>query len=177
MDSRDFAAAVVATLVAAMLAAPMAYGAAAERTACAARTGQAAAKAAGFTLPRLEAMAKERRLVAREAVVIGGVTNVVTTYRQGGELHSVTNPVKVVQSYVSRSRWSKLKIITAAKAAGKWDALKAGIQAAGLEDEWLACQYIEDGDPAFTAATNAVTAAGIATADEIAAFLAGALDN
>lgn len=165
MDSRDFAAAVAATLMAAaLLAAPMAYGA-------------AAAKAAGFTLPRLEAMAKERRLVARETVVVGGVTNVVTTYRQGGELHSVTNPVKVVQSYVSRSRWSKLKIITAAKAAGKWDALKAGIQAAGLEDEWLACQYIEDGDPAFTAATNAVTAAGIATADEIAAFLAGALDN
>ena len=123
MDSRDFAAAVVAALMAAQLA----YGAA-ERTACAARTGQAA----GFTLPRLEAMAKERRLVARETVVIGGVTNVVTTYRRGGELHSATNPVKVVQSYVSKSRWSKLKIITAAKAAGKWDALKAGIQAAGL---------------------------------------------
>lgn len=131
----------------------------------------------GFTLPRLEALAQARRLVARETVVVGGVTNVVTTYRQRGELHSVTNPVKVVQTYAAKSRWSKLKIITAAKAAGKWDALKAGIKAAGLEDEWLACQYVEDGDPAFVGATNAVTAAGIATAEEIEAFLKGAVDN
>ena len=71
-------------------------------------------------------------------------------------------------------------IITACMAllaAGKWDALKAGIAAADLEDEWNACQYIEDGDPSFMASTNKVVADGIATAEEIAAFLKQAIDN
>ena len=38
-------------------------------------------------------------------------------------------------------------------------------------NEWRDCEYSEDGDPSFVAATNKVVAAGIATADEIAAFL------
>lgn len=131
----------------------------------------------GFTLSRLDALAKERRLVSRDAFVgADGVTNVVTTYRQNGALLSVTNALRPVATYATPRRWSKLRLIVAAKAAGRWDELKAGIKAAGLEDEWLACQYVEDGDPAFVSATNAVVAAGIATAEEISAFLAGAAE-
>ena len=70
-----------------------------------------------------------------------------------------------------------MKIVVTAKAAGKWDALKAGIAAADLADEWNACQYIEDEDPSFVAATNAVVVAGVATAEEIATFLEQAIDN
>ena len=132
----------------------------------------------GFTLSRIAAKAMERRLVSRDAFVgADGVTNVVTTYSQNGALFSVTNALRPVATYATPRRWSKLRLIVAAKAAGRWDALKAGIKAADLEDEWLACQYVEDGDPSFVAATNAVVAAGIATAEEIAAFLEGARDN
>lgn len=44
-------------------------------------------------------------------------------------------------------------------------------------DEWNAFQYIEGGDPSFVSATNAVVAAGVATAEEIAASLKQAIDN
>ena len=102
---------------------------------------------------------------------------VVYTYAQGGRVWCETNALKSVEFKAARNRYSKLKIVVAAKAAGKWDALKAGISAADLDDEWNACQYIEDGDPSFVSATNAVVAAGIATAEEIASFLVQAIDN
>ena len=44
-------------------------------------------------------------------------------------------------------------------------------------DKRNACQYIEDGDPSYVSATNAVVTAGVATAEEIAAFLKQAIDN
>ena len=44
-------------------------------------------------------------------------------------------------------------------------------------DKRNACQYIEDGYPSFVSATNAVVTAGVATAEEIAAFLKQAIDN
>lgn len=165
-----------------------------------ARRRQAAARAA--RKERLEALARTQRLAPRAAsqaaaysapVVFGPVVpqrkrllgmdaqsvpgKVVYTYAQGARTWCETNDVKALTFRAARNRYSKLKVIVAAKAAGKWDALKAGIKAAGLEDEWLACQYVEDGDPAFVSATNAVVAAGIATAEEIAAFLEGARDN
>ena len=116
-----------------------------------------------------------KRIVGMDAESVPG--SVVYTYAQGGRVWCSTNALKAVEFKATRNRYSKLKIVVAAKAAGKWDALKAGIAAADLEDEWNACQYIEDGDPSFVAATNKVVAAGVATAEEIAAFLEKAIDN
>lgn len=116
-----------------------------------------------------------KRIVGMDTESVPG--SVVYTYAQGVRVWCETNALKAVEFKATRNRYSKLKIVVAAKAAGKWDALKAGIAAADLEDEWNACQYIEDGDPSFVAATNKVVAAGIATAEEIAAFLEQAIDN
>ena len=74
------------------------------------------------------------------------------------------------------TQYSKLSIIVAAKQAGKWQTLKAFIAAQDLEDEWQAASYISDAHPAFIAATNAVVSAGIATGDEISAFLDASRD-
>lgn len=116
-----------------------------------------------------------KRIVEMDTESVPG--SVVYTYAQGGSVWCETNALKAIEFKAARNRYSKLKIVVAAKAAGKWDALKAGIAAADLEDEWNACQYIEDGDPAFVSATNAVVAASVATAEEIAAFLEQAIDN
>ena len=116
-----------------------------------------------------------KRIVGMDAESVPGFC--VYTYAQGGRVWCETNALKAVAFRAARNRYSKLRIVVAAKAAGKWDALKAGIAAADLADEWNACQYIEDGDPSFVAATNAVVTAGIATAEEIAAFLEQAIDN
>ena len=74
-------------------------------------------------------------------------------------------------------RDSKLKLIVASKAAGKWDAFKAFISSAGYEDEWQACQFLSSGYAQFEKAKTAIVASGIATADEIDAILAASVDE
>lgn len=74
-------------------------------------------------------------------------------------------------------RYSKLKLIVASKAAGKWDAFKAFIAKAGYEDEWQACQFLSSGYAQFEQAKAAIIAAGIATAEEIEAILAASVDE
>ena len=74
-------------------------------------------------------------------------------------------------------RYSKLKLIVASKAAGKWDAFKAFIASAGYEDEWQACQFLSSGYAQFEQAKTAIIAAGIATAEEIEAILAASVDE
>ena len=74
-------------------------------------------------------------------------------------------------------RYSKLKLIVASKAAGKWDAFKEFIEKAGYEDEWQACQFLSSGYEQFEQAKTAIIAAGIATADEIDAILAASVDE
>ena len=74
-------------------------------------------------------------------------------------------------------RYSKLKLIVATKAAGKWDAIKAFIAQAGYEDEWQACQFLSSDYAQFNAAKTAIIAAGIATSDEIDAILAASVDE
>ena len=76
----------------------------------------------------------------------------------------------------SATQYSKLSIICAAKAAGKWQTLKTFIAENDLADEWQAAAYISDAHPAFIAATNAVVLAGVATSAEIAAFLDASRD-
>ncbi len=139
-------------------------------------TIRAASSAVRVARPLIPKTVSDRiRLIAMDAETIPGYC--IYTYAQGAKTWCVTNELKAIEFKAVKNRYSKLRIVTAAKAAGKWDALKAGIAAADLEDEWAACQYIEDGDPAFVSATNAVVAAGIATAEEIAAFLKLAIDN
>ena len=74
-------------------------------------------------------------------------------------------------------RYSKLKLIVASKAAGKWDAFKAFIEKAGYEDEWNAAQFLSSGYAQFEHAKTAIIAAGIATSEEIEAILAASVDE
>ena len=141
--------------------------------------GGAQAKAtSSFARPRQmvpPSVLNRKRLIAMDAESVPG--SVVYTWAQGASMWCETNALKSIEYKVAKNRYSKLKIIVAAKAAGKWASLKAGLEAADMMDEWNACQYIEDGDPSFVSATNAVVAAGIATAEEIAAFLKMAVAN
>lgn len=109
-----------------------------------------------------------KRVTGRE--VIDNGTRVVYTYRQGEKTWCETNDIRRIN--VPRSiRYSKLKLIVAAKAAGKWADVKSFIERNDMIDEWNACQFITSDYPAFIAATNAVVSAGIATSDQIAVFL------
>ena len=74
-------------------------------------------------------------------------------------------------------RYSKLKLIVASKAAGKWEAFKAFIASAGYEDEWQACQFLSSGYAQFEQAKAAIIKAGIATAEEIDEILAASVDE
>lgn len=74
------------------------------------------------------------------------------------------------------TQYSKLAVITAAKQAGRWDALKAWIASAGLQDEFQNCVYLSDEYPQFVAITNAIVSAGAATSQEVAAILSASQD-
>ena len=74
-------------------------------------------------------------------------------------------------------RYSKLKLIVASKAAGKWEAFKAFIAQAGYEDEWNAAQFLSSNYAQFEHAKTAIIAAGIATTEEIDAILSASVDE
>ena len=80
-------------------------------------------------------------------------------------------------SAASAAQYSKLGIITAAKSAGKWEALKSWIASAGYTDEWQAAAFFSDQYPQFAQITNAVVASGVATAQEVESILAAARDT
>ena len=82
-----------------------------------------------------------------------------------------------VENETCAAQYSKLGIITAAKAAGKWPAVKAWIASSGYEDEWAACSYLSDDYPQFAAITNAVVLSGVASSPEVAAILSAARDT
>ena len=109
-----------------------------------------------------------KRVIGRE--LIDGGARVVYTYQQGAKVWSETNAVRRIASR-QIIRYSKLKLIVAAKTAGKWADVKAFIQKADIEDEWNACQFITSDYPIFISATNAVVASGIATSDQVEQFL------
>ena len=127
----------------------------------------AAADAVNFTRIR-------KRIVGRELIDDGA--RVVYTYQQGSKVWSETNTV--LRKINSRPvvRYSKLKLIVAAKQAGKWADVKAFIQANDMMDEWNACQFISSDYPAYIAATNAVVSLGVATDAEVKAFMKAAED-
>ena len=74
-------------------------------------------------------------------------------------------------------RYSKLKLIVASKAAGKWEEFKAFIAQAGYEDEWNAAQFLSSNYAQFEQVKTAIIAAGIATAEEIDAILTASEDE
>ena len=74
-------------------------------------------------------------------------------------------------------RYSKLKLIVASKAAGKWEAFKSFISSAGYADDWQACQFLSSGYEQFEQAKTAIVAAGIATGEEIDAILDASVDG
>ena len=114
-----------------------------------------------------------RKVVSTDTATIPG--SVITRYRQGSREWATTNVLRRINSRPV-VRYSKLKLIEAAKSAGKWADVKAFIQAHDMMDEWNACQYLTSDYPAFIAATNAVVSAGIATDAEVRAFMKAAED-
>ena len=91
-------------------------------------------------------------------------------HRRYDERPIVAPPPQVV-------RYSKLKLIVASKAAGKWEAFKAFIAQAGYEDEWNAAQFLSSNYAQFNTAKEAIVAAGIATDKEIEAILSASVDE
>ena len=76
----------------------------------------------------------------------------------------------------SATQYSCLSIITEAKKAGKWDALKAWISASGMKDEWDKCHYVSDNYPLYSQITNALVSSGIVTTDDIKSILSASVD-
>lgn len=74
------------------------------------------------------------------------------------------------------AQYSKLSIITAAKAVGRWDAVKAWIASAGFEDEWNAAAYLSDEYPQYPAITNAIVQAGVLTTEELGRIIYASRD-
>jgi hypothetical protein len=117
---------------------------------------------------------KRKRIISQEVVS----NQVITTYLQQGKTWSITNQITYINEPIPAPiKYSKLKLIVAAKAAGKWNEVKAAITAMNLEDEWNACQFITSDYPAYIAATNAVIKQGVASEAEVKAFMKQAEDN
>ena len=114
-----------------------------------------------------------RKVVSTDTATIPG--SIIVRYRQGSTEWSTTNVLRRI-NWPSVVRYSKLKLIVAAKAAGKWADVKSFIEANDLMDEWNACQYITSDYPAYIAATNAVVSLGVATDAEVKAFMEAAED-
>lgn len=120
---------------------------------------------------------KERtRIVAQDTKTIPG--KIITHFRKDKKSWATTNDIVVINRVIDRPvKYSKLKLINAAKAAGKWADVKAAIAAMDLEDEWNACQFITSDYPAYVAATNTVISMGIASEAEVKAFMKKAEDE
>lgn len=114
-----------------------------------------------------------KRVIGRE--LVNGGAQVVYKYQQGAKVWTETNDVRRINA-PRVVKYSKLKLILAAKQAGKWADVKAFIKAADMEDEWQACQFITSDHPAYVAATNAVVSAGVATDAEVKMFMKAAED-
>ena len=114
-----------------------------------------------------------RKVVSTDTATIPG--SVITRYRQGSQEWATTNVLRRI-NVTPVYRYSKLKLIVAAKAAGKWADVKVFIQAHDMMDEWNACQYLTSDYPAYIAATNAVVSLGVATDAEVKAFMKAAED-
>jgi hypothetical protein len=117
-------------------------------------------------------LAEKKRVISREVVD----DKVLTTFAQGRRTWVETNTLNRVTQRTAPIVYSKLKLIVAAKEAGKWQDVKSAIKAMDLEDEWNACQFITSDYPAYVSATNTVISMGIASEAEVKAFMKKAED-
>lgn len=131
-----------------------------------------AAFAAAGSKTYADYLAEKKRVVAREVVD----DKVLTTFAQGRKTWVVTNTLNRVTQRTAPIVYSKLKLIVAAKEAGKWQDVKLAIKTMDLEDEWNAAQFITSDYPAYVSATNTVISMGIATEAEVKAFMKKAED-
>lgn len=131
-----------------------------------------AAFAAAGSKTYADYLAAEKRVVAREVVD----DKVLTTFAQGRKTWVETNTLNRVTQRTAPIVYSKLKLIVAAKEAGKWQDVKLAIKTMDLEDEWNACQFITSDYPAYVSATNTVISMGIASEAEVKAFMKKAED-
>lgn len=129
--------------------------------------------AAGAVADAVNYTRVRKRVIGRE--LVNGGAQVVYKYQQGAKVWTETNDVRRINA-PRVVRYSKLKLILAAKQAGKWADVKAFIKAADMEDEWQACQFITSDHPAYIAATNKVVSAGVATDTEVKMFMKAAED-
>ena len=96
---------------------------------------------------------------------------------RGGEIVRTYEERAVEPPTPLPTRYSKLRLIVAAKKRGKWDAIKSFIETAGYWDEWLVCQYLADDYEGFAdIKSRAANALGM-TAEEVDAMLAEAIDE
>ena len=49
-------------------------------------------------------------------------------------------------------RWSRLNLKRTLESAGKWDDAKSAMEAIGIYDEFMMCNYISESDPSFVIA-------------------------
>lgn len=131
-----------------------------------------AAFAAAGSKTYADYLAAKKRVVAREVVD----DKVLTTFAQGRKTWVETNTLNRVTQRTAPIVYSKLKLIVAAKEAGKWQDVKLAIKTMDLEDEWNACQFITSDYPAYVSATNTVISMGIASEAEVKAFIKKAED-
>lgn len=131
-----------------------------------------AALAAAGSKTYADYQAEKKRVISREVVD----DKVLTTFAQGRKTWVVTNTLNRVTKRTAPIVYSKLKLIVAAKEAGKWQEVKSAIKAMDLEDEWNACQFITSDYPAYVSATNTVISMGIASEAEVKAFMKKAED-
>lgn len=131
-----------------------------------------AAFAAAGSKTYADYLAEKKRVISRE--VVGD--KVLTTFAQGRKTWVVTNTLNRVTQRTAPIVYSKLKLIVAAKEAGKWQDVKLAIKTMDLEDEWNAAQFITSDYPAYVSATNTVISMGIASEAEVKAFMKKAED-
>ena len=107
-----------------------------------------------------------------------GYYAVPTDYEvRGGEIVRVYEERAIEPPTPPPTRYSKLRLIVAAKKRGKWDAIKSFIETGGYWDEWLVCQYLADDYEGFAdIKARAANALGM-TAEEVDAMLAEAIDE
>ena len=136
----------------------------------------------GYTVSRMEAKINERKIVSRDIVVINGVTNTVTRYRQAGNEWTETNVAKFATGVLSPKRYSTLKLLSAIADTGRYLEVKTALQNATTQngmpywDALLAAQYLLADDPRLQAGIGLAVQSGLCTSNDVAAILSKAED-
>ena len=135
-----------------------------------------------FTVSRMEAKINERKIVSRDMVIINGVTNTVTRYRQSGNEWAETNVAKFIVGVLAPTRYSTLKLLSAIADTGRYAEVKSALQSASTPngmpywDALLAAQYLLADDPRLQAGVQLAVQSGLCTSNDVASILSKAED-